>query len=136
MVKNELSELRRVSDWVSDWARGCGLANSVAQKLDLCSTEVVTNVISHAYDDDAEHMIALRLRQQNNLLTLEVEDDGKPFDPLQVRAQTPIVSLADTRIGGRGVPIVRRFSDAAAYRHVDGRNCLMLTFRCDADASP
>ncbi len=125
-----------MSDWVGEWARQCGLADNIARKLDLCSTEVVTNIISYAYDDHAEHMIALRLRQQNNLLTLEVEDDGKPFDPLQVRAETPVTSLEDPRIGGCGIPLVRRFSDAAAYRHVDGRNCLVLTFCCGADTPP
>ena len=136
IVKNQLPELQRVSNWVYEWARQHKLANSVAQKLELCSSEVLTNVIGHAYDDSGEHEIALRLRRQNNLLNFEVEDDGKPFNPLQVPAQAPMTSLEDARIGGWGIPIVRRFSDAADYRHADGKNCFTLSFRCDADAPP
>lgn len=125
-----------MSNWINEWARQHQLAYSVAQKLELCSSEVVTNVIGHAYDDKREHEIALRLRRQNDLLNLEVEDDGKPFNPLQVPAHAPMTSLEDARIGGWGIPIVRRLSDALDYRHADGKNCLTLSFRCDADAPP
>jgi anti-sigma regulatory factor (Ser/Thr protein kinase) len=73
---------------------------------------VVTNVISYAYDDNAEHPIVLRLCRQNDLLNLQIEGDGKPFNPLQVQAPAPITSLEDAPIEGWGIPIVRRFSDA------------------------
>lgn len=136
IVKNQLSELQRVSDWLYEWARRHELAYSVAQKLELCSSEVLTNVIGHAYDDSGEHAIALRLRRQNNLLNLEVEDDGKPFNPLHVPAPAPMTSLEDARIGGWGIPIVRRFSDAADYQRAGGKNCLTLSFRCDTEAPP
>lgn len=125
-----------MSNWINEWAGQHALSNHLAQRLDLCSTEVVTNVISYAYDDNAEHPIVLRLCRQNELLNLEVEDDGKPFNPLQVPAHAPMTSLEDARIGGWGIPIVRRFSDALDYRHADGKNCLTLSFRCDADAPP
>lgn len=135
IVRNQLPELQRLSNWLYEWARQHKLANSIAQKLELCSSEVLTNVIGHAYEDTGEHLIALRLRRQNNLLNLEVEDDGKPFNPLEVPARAPVTSLEDARIGGWGIPIVRRFSDAADYRRADGKNCLTLSFRCD-DAAP
>lgn len=136
IVKSELSELGRVSDWINEWAGQHGLSNHLAQRLDLCSTEAVTNIISYAYDDNAEHPIALRLCRQNDLINLEVQDDGKPFNPLQVQEFAPISSLENARIGGWGIPIVRRFSDAADYRHVGGTNCLTLRFRCGATAPP
>jgi serine/threonine-protein kinase RsbW len=136
IVKSKLSELRRVSDWINEWAGQHGLSNYLAQRLDLCSTEAVTNIISYAYDDNAEHPIALRLCRQNDLINLEVQDDGKPFNPLQIQACARISSLENARIGGWGIPIVRRFSDAADYRHAGGKNCLRLSFRCGATAPP
>lgn len=134
VVKNDLSELKRMSDWVNQWSQEQRLADNVCSRLDLCSTEVLTNIISYACSDSAEHAIALRLRRCDRLVNLEVEDDGNAFNPLQVQAPAAIASLDDARITGWGIPLVRKFSDAADYRRADGRNYLTLSFQCIAPA--
>ncbi|MGH9906663.1 MAG: ATP-binding protein [Pyrinomonadaceae bacterium] len=130
VVANELSELKRVSNRVNQWAQQHRVEDGLSSRLDLCSTEVVTNVISYAYDDNAEHAIVLRLCRDNDLISLTVEDDGKPFDPLQVQTKAPITGPEDVRITGWGILLVRRFFDAASYRRADGKNYLTLNFRC------
>jgi serine/threonine-protein kinase RsbW len=129
-VDRELRELSRVSAWVHGWAEGQQLPARVTQNLDLCSTEVVTNIMNHACE--GAQRIELRLGWQGEDVTLEVEDEGTEFDPRQVPEPAPPTSLADARIGGWGIPIVRRFSDGLSYRHQDGRNCLTLLFRATA----
>ena len=130
-VGSELGELARVSAWVHDWAEGQQLPARVALNLDLCSTEVVTNIMTHACSRGAQS-IFLRLGWQGPDVALEVEDEGRAFDPRQVPEPTPATSIQDARIGGWGIPIVRRFSDGVRYRHQDGRNCLTLLFRATA----
>ena len=131
IVGSELRELPRVSAWVHDWAESQRLPARVAQHLDLCSTEVVTNIMSYACGDGAQHIL-LRLGWQGEDVALEVEDEGSEFDPRQVPEPTPATSIQDARIGGWGIPIVRRFSDGLRYHHQDGRNCLTLLFRASA----
>lgn len=128
VVGSELRELSRVSAWVHDWAEGQRLPARVALNLDLCSTEVVTNIMTHACQQRAQN-IFLRLGWQGEDVALEVEDEGSEFDPQSVPQPTPATSIHDARIGGWGIPIVRRFSDGLRYRHQDGRNCLTLLFR-------
>ncbi|MBT2325573.1 ATP-binding protein [Variovorax paradoxus] len=132
-VDRELRELPRVSAWVHDWAERQQLPAKLAWNLDLCSTEVVTNIMSHAHGDGAQHIL-LRLGWQGEEVALEVEDEGREFDPRLVSQPAPATSIQDARIGGWGIPILRRFSDGLRYRHEDGRNCLTLLFR--ATASP
>jgi serine/threonine-protein kinase RsbW len=134
IVSNKLSELQRVSDWVNEWALQHQLPTPIAQKLDLCSTEVVTNVISYAYEDKAVHQIVLRLQWHDSLISLEVEDDGKPFNPLEAPAPAPIASLEDARIGGWGIPILRSFSDELRYRRANGKNRLTVIQRCSTSS--
>jgi anti-sigma regulatory factor (Ser/Thr protein kinase) len=128
MVANELSELPRVTQWIHDWARGNDLPASTADRLDVCSTELVTNIVTHAYDDAAEHRILLTLHREGDVLSLEIEDDGKPFNPLAVEPP-PAGSIDDVRVGGFGIPIVRRFSDELRYQRADGTNRLTVIQR-------
>lgn len=130
-VSRELRDLSRVTAWVHDWAERQQLSPKLVSNLDLCSTEVVTNIISHAHGDGA-HPILLRLGWQGEDVALEVEDEGSEFDPRLVPQPAPATSIHDARIGGWGIPIVRRFSDGLRYRHEDGRNCLTLLFRATA----
>jgi len=130
-VGSELGEPARVSAWVHDWAEGQRLPPRVALNLDLCSTEVVTNIMTHASSQGAQN-IFLRLGWQGQDVALEVEDECREFDPRQVPEPVPATSIDDARIGGWGIPIVRRFSDGLRYSHHDGRNCLTLLFRASA----
>lgn len=131
IVSSELRELSRVSAWVQDWAERQCLPARVVQNLDLCSTEVVTNIMSYACGNGTQRIV-LRLGWQGEDVALEVEDEGSKFDLRQVPEPVPATSVLDARIGGWGIPIVRRFSDGLLYRHEGGRNCLTLLFRATA----
>ncbi|OUM02249.1 ATP-binding protein [Variovorax sp. JS1663] len=133
-VGRELRDLSRVTAWVHDWAEREHLPSRVVSNLDLCSTEVVTNIMNHARSEGEQHIL-LRLGWQGEDVALEVEDEGSEFDPRLVPPPTPVTSIHDARIGGWGIPIVRRFSDGVHYRHQDGRNCLTLLFRATAPPS-
>ena len=132
IVGSELRELSRVSAWVQDWAVGQHLPALLAMGLGLCSTEGLTNIMTHASGQGAAPSILLRLGWQDGDVALEVEDEGSEFDPRQTAEPEPATSLEDARVGGWGTPIVRRFSDGLQYRHRDGRNCLTLLFRATA----
>ncbi len=129
IVRNERSELSRVSGWVHAWVRRHRLPSKLAQILDLCTAEVVTNIISYAYDDNAPHPISLKLSIDEGRVSLEVEDEGKPFDSGQVAAQPSPLSLEEGRIGGWGLRILRHFASDLRYRRVDSRNQLTVFFQ-------
>ena len=133
-MRNDLSELARVSAWVHAWAERLGVPAQTATRLDLCSTEIVTNIVTHGYTDQAAHEIALRLDRRGNDLALEIQDDGPAFDPRLVEELQPAASLEEARVGGWGIPLVRRFSDGLRYHRSEGRNCLTLIFRARRDS--
>jgi anti-sigma regulatory factor (Ser/Thr protein kinase) len=125
------SELTRVSEWVRAWMRANGLSDETADRVDLCSTEIVTNIIAHAYADDAaRHGITLSLDRSGDAVRLEVVDDGRPFNPLTAAPPPAPTSADDVAIGGRGIPIVRHFADDLRYERVDGTNRLTVLHRC------
>jgi anti-sigma regulatory factor (Ser/Thr protein kinase) len=129
VVRNHLAELPRVTAWVHGWVQQHGLPARTAERLDLCATEVVTNIVMHGYAGGASAEISLQLICQDECVTLAIEDDGIPFDPRQVPEPSPAASLEDAAVGGRGIQLVRRFSDQWQYSRLDGRNRSTLVIR-------
>ena len=65
-------------------------------------------------------------------LTLTLEDDGPGFDPLSLPPPDVTASVADRRVGGLGVFLVRKLMDTVSYARVAGRNQLRLSKRLPA----
>jgi anti-sigma regulatory factor (Ser/Thr protein kinase) len=128
-IRNDDAELRRMSAWFRSFAAETGFPDDRALDFELCLNELVTNVIHHAYEDDREHEIRITLEGGGEEIRATVEDDGRPFDPSRIEPPAPARSLADTRIGGWGVPIVHALADEIVYERQDSRNRLKIVSR-------
>lgn len=128
-IANRLDELGRASAWLDRVADSLDLSPEMRFRLDLGLTEAVTNVVAYAYRDSAEHEIRIRLRADGVGVTLEVEDDGVAFDPLQAERPPVPSSLAEAPIGGLGIHLIRSMLDECHYRREAGRNRLTMVAR-------
>ena len=124
---NELSEVARLSRLVEAFGEAEGLGLDAVFSMNLALDEVVTNVIRYAHDDDGQqHPIIVRLAIEQDVLTAQVEDDGRAFNPLE--APTPDIGagIDERRIGGLGIHLVRSVMSSVEYRREDGRNVLTM----------
>jgi anti-sigma regulatory factor (Ser/Thr protein kinase) len=134
-IGNRLDEVGRASAWLDRVAASLDLSPEMRFRLDLGLTEAVTNVVAYAYQDSAAHEIRIRLRADGAGVTLEVEDDGVAFDPLQAERPPVPSSLAEAPIGGLGIHLIRSMLDECRYRREAGRNRLTMVARPrDSDA--
>jgi len=60
---------------------------------------------------------------------IEVDDNGAPFDPTAAPMRVAADNLADVRIGGRGLTLIRGCCEDVRYERRDSRNQLTLSFR-------
>ena len=129
-LKNDLAELARVSGVVDEFGERNAIPAAALFDLHLALDEILTNIVSYGYDDDHEHAIIVRLTlaaaQQPQRIDVEVEDDGRPFNPLE--APEPAVNrpLQERPIGGLGIYLVRRVMDSLEYRRQQGKNVLVM----------
>ena len=135
-IGNRLDEVGRASAWLDRVADSLALSPEMRFRLDLGLTEAVTNVVAYAYQDSADHEIHIRLRADGVDVTLEVEDDGSAFDPLQAERPPVPSSLAGGPVGGVGVPLVRSMLDECHYRREAGRNRLTMVARPHPSDAP
>ena len=101
----------------------------VTERLHLCSAEAVTNVIMHAMPMAARARFLSRSGGRARPWRSKIEDEGSPFDPRERPRAQPATDLEDARIGGWGIPLMRRFSDEMHYRRAGTRNVLTFVFR-------
>jgi anti-sigma regulatory factor (Ser/Thr protein kinase) len=126
---NRLAEIGKAAERIEVFGTAHGLSPEIVFKLNLALEEVVVNIISHAYDDEDEHQIAIRVALDGEGVSVRVEDDGRAFNPLDAPTPDLGLGLAERPIGGLGVHIVRSVMDALEYRREDGRNILIMRKR-------
>ena len=126
VLRNRLSELKRMSEAVSDWCRGNNISSAVEFHVNLALDEIISNVIRYGWKDSGEHQFNVRLSFLNDEVTVEVEDDATPFNPLEVPAPDLDLPLDARPVGGLGIHLVRQVMDGLEYRCFDGKNLLVM----------
>ena len=123
----EIESLATADKAVGDFAESMSWPDEATFKLKLVLEEILMNVISYGGDSSHKPRITLHLSQQNDLLSMEISDDGIAYDPLTAPPPDLESDLDDRPIGGLGVHLVRELMDNVSYRYKDGRNHLLVT---------
>ena len=125
-LENNLSEIERLSQIVTEFGKRNHLPSRALFDLNLALEEVLTNVISYGYQDNNEHQIIIRICLENGELTAVVEDDGQPFNPLEVPEPDLEKPLEERPVGGLGIYLTRKLMDELEYKQQGGRNILVM----------
>ena len=125
-IANQLAELQRAAGLIEAFALEHGLPTKAAFELHLALDEWLTNVISYGYEDGDPHTIRVCLQREPAGVALEVEDDGRPFDPLSVAPPDLDRPLEERPIGGLGIHLVRKVMDRLAYERRGDKNIFKM----------
>jgi serine/threonine-protein kinase RsbW len=125
-VPSRTEFLATVRDVTRHLAQAAGFDAAHADQLALAVDEASTNVIEHAYRGASDRTIELRFDDRNDVLRVEVVDDGEAVNPRSV----PEVDLrryaSERRTGGLGMHLMGRIMDSVTFRRSAGRNvCCM-----------
>lgn len=123
-----MAGLAQLGGWVDTIAASIGLDKATEFALRLCVEEATTNVVMHgtaAARADAD-VVALRVEQAQDALRVTVEDRCGAFDPLHVPAPAPPTDLAQVRVGGLGIHLMRQYARAISYERAGDLNRLTL----------
>ncbi|MYA59512.1 MAG: ATP-binding protein [Chloroflexi bacterium] len=125
-IETRLEELNRLTEAVENLGEEDNWSPALVGKVNLVLEELAINTINHGHDGGL-HDISITFSSTKDALTIEMVDDGKPFDPL-TDAPVPDVNapMEERPIGGLGVFLVRKLMDELTYRREEGRNHLTL----------
>lgn len=127
IVSNRIEEIRTIEKFLDEFSEPHDFPPSALFHLHLALEEIFTNIVSYGYDDDTEHEIEIILSKNGQTVTVEIADDGRPFDPLQDAPEMDTKStLKERRIGGMGIALTKTTMTDLRYRRDEGRNHLTM----------
>jgi anti-sigma regulatory factor (Ser/Thr protein kinase) len=129
VLVNRLEELATIGERIERFGRESGLAEDDTWHLNLVLDELVSNVIKYAHDDGLEHQILVTVVVDRGLLTVSIEDEGKPFNPLEAPPPNLDLPIEKRPLGKLGLFLVRSIMDTLEYRRERDRNVLTVQKR-------
>jgi sigma-B regulation protein RsbU (phosphoserine phosphatase) len=125
-VTNRLDEIDRLNEAFNVFAEQNAVPTAGRRSTNLVFDELLNNVISYAFGDEADHTIDVTVEQNESRLLITISDDGKPFNPFQTDPPDTALSIADRGMGGLGVHLVRNMMDEVSYNRRTDRNVVTL----------
>ena len=126
-IKNHLSELDKVSQFIDEISEELGLSMELQMNLNLVMEEMVVNVISYAYPEGTEADIELLAKSDGKELTFVLSDQGREFDPTAQEDKDMTLNPAERDLGGMGIFIVKNIMNKVTYQRLEGKNLLTMT---------
>jgi len=128
-LRNNFGELAALREKLKEFCESQSLPQSGIFAVMLSLDELVTNIISYAWEDKLEHSISIRARCGGGVVEIEVEDDGKPFNPLEYAPPDLSSPIEERHIGGLGIHLIQTYMDEISYKREGGVNCLLMRKR-------
>jgi serine/threonine-protein kinase RsbW len=123
-----LYETGRLSEMIRRFGAWHGMPEEAIFIVNLSLDELVTNIVVHGgRGEPRAREIVLRLRTEGDEVSIEIEDDGRAFNPLDAPEPDLNARLQDRDPGGLGIHLARSLMDQILYRRVGQRNLLTLT---------
>lgn len=124
-----LSNLEKLLSQVSGWLGSNGIPRSQTARIELALEEALVNVCRYSYrqgEGDVEVRCGIT---EGRACRIEIVDSGVPFDACAYPAPELTACIADRKVGGLGVYLMRNMADQMTYRRENEKNILSLVFR-------
>ena len=98
---------------VTDFVQSCGIGEEAAFGIVMAVREAVTNAMVHGNQEDETKSVEVIFNCLDNVLEIEVRDQGEGFDPTCVPDPTDPANILKT--SGRGIFLMRSFMDQVEW---------------------
>ena len=127
-ILSRTDNLLEVREFVADAARQFGFADEEVANIVLAVDEACTNIIKHAYQYAPDKEISISIFRNNGAFEIKIVDEGKDFNPNELRAPDLRQNLSQHRRGGLGVYLMKKLMDKVEYNFASGhKNEVSLT---------
>ncbi len=125
----EAADLPRIQAAIGEFSREQDWPPDIEFQVDLVLEELVLNVVNHG-NGGGEGEIKIELVSDEEAVTIQIIDDGRPFDPLTDAPEPDTESsIEDRAVGGLGIHLVRTMMDEVSYRREENKNHIRLVKR-------
>ena len=123
--------LDEIREFVGEIAREGGFGDKDVYNIQLATDEAASNIIEHAYDNVADGVLDLfcGMEMQGEQIRIILIDYGEPFDPSAIPMPDLKAELADRKIGGLGIFLMRKLMDEVHYEPRDDKSNVLTMIK-------
>lgn len=119
-IPSQTDNLEIIRNFISGIAKKVGFEEEDVNKIELAVDEACTNVIEHAYQHDESQDIDIAIKIDYQKFTVVVADQGRSFKMEEVEIRDMKSYLAELRVGGLGIYLMKTLMDEVDYRSKPG----------------
>ena len=120
-----IEKLPEVLEFAEEQMNKADCPMKVVIQVNIALEEIFVNVAHYAYPDGAG-AAKIGIEAGDGKVTVRIEDNGFPFDPLEHSDPDVTLSIEERGIGGLGIYMVKQSMDEVTYSYENGKN--VLTF--------
>jgi serine/threonine-protein kinase RsbW len=116
LIPSQTDNLELIRGFVGKVAEKVGFGEDQVGKIELACDEACTNVIKHAYvGGEAKKSLDVMIKIDYQKFTIIVTDHGKGFNPKKIKMPDLQEYLAELRVGGLGIYLMKTLMDEVDY---------------------
>lgn len=128
-INTTRDELERISAAIEELGQQDDWPDDLVFRVNLVLEELILNIMDYG-QDGGDPDISLEIESEDNSISIELSDRGRPFDPLTEAPEPDLTaSVGERRVGGLGVHLTKTLMDDVQYTHEGGRNRLSIVTR-------
>jgi len=124
-----LEYLHKFIDFVTTCSREQGFEKKRVHEIELATEEALINIFNYAYKENNGDVEIICKLDENKRFIIEIVDTGIPFNVLSVASPDITADISERQLGGLGVFLIKKFTDAVQYRHEGNKNILTLIIK-------
>ncbi len=126
VVPASMAHLKEIRDFIEQIGKKYKISDKIINSFKLVVDEACTNIIRHGYKDIKDGKITIRTIIRRLSLTIVVIDQGRSFDPRQVKDPDLQKYVQIGKKGGLGIHMMRKLMDDIQYNITSHGNELRL----------
>jgi anti-sigma regulatory factor (Ser/Thr protein kinase) len=131
VIPSEARHLKTVRSVLESMANMYGYSEKDIHAIELATNEACANIIEHAYKNEPNHLIYIKICCDSEKYQIELTDNGMKVNPQKIKPR----KLKDIRPGGLGVHFIRSLMDKVKYDkdYRDGNRLILIKERSKND---
>ena len=122
IVVPDQESLAKTSDFLDCCVEEYEIPMRIGYSLKVVTDEIFSNIVYYSGAKNAE----ILFRNQESSVTLEFQDDGMPYNPLEAEEPDVTASADERKIGGLGLFMVKKMAEDVCYEYIDQKNRLTV----------
>ena len=125
-LKNDMANLEKLHSFVDEIQQSQFSSKKCLFETSLALEEAFSNILSYSFDKHTDHFIKITITSAQGVLNISVEDDGKPFNPLEAKEPNLQYDIENCALGGLGIHLIKHFMDNIRYKRYQNKNVLTM----------